>query len=147
MSHWVWEPSLSIGIETIDNQHRRIVDYLNELDDATVSRDRDKVAEVLAGLSDYTETHFSFEEKLLEKSGYPLSDSHRKVHETFTGHINNYQARHDSGEEVARQLMSELRIWLTNHIKKDDADYAPYARKILNVDKSWTDKVIGKLFS
>lgn len=147
MSYWSWSPSLSIGIEQIDDQHRRIVDYLNDLDDANVSKDSDKVSHVLMGLIDYTKTHFTFEESLMEKSGYPLSDSHKKVHETFVSHINNYRARHDKGEDIARQLMSELRIWLTNHIKKDDADYAPYAKKLLNKDKSWTDRMLGKLFT
>ncbi len=146
MSYWSWSPSLSIGIDVIDNQHKRIVEYLNELDDANVTRDRDKVSHVLMGLMDYTKTHFTFEESLLEKSGYPLSDSHRKVHETFVSHMNNYKARHDRGEDITRQLMSELRIWLTNHIKKDDADYAPYADKILNANKSWSTRMISKLF-
>lgn len=147
MSYWSWSPSLSIGIEPIDNQHRRIVDYLNELDDASLSQDREKISQVLLGLLDYTKTHFLYEEKLLEKSGYPLSDTHKKVHQTFVSHMNRYQAQHDKGEDITRPLMSELRIWLTNHIKKDDADYAPYAKKILNVNKNWKDKVKAKFFS
>ncbi len=147
MSYWSWDPSLSIGIEEIDNQHQRIVNYLNELDEANTLRDREKVSHVLMGLLDYTRTHFSFEEQLLEKSGYPLSSSHRQVHETFVSHMNNFRIRHEKGEDITRQLMSELRIWLTNHIKKDDADYAPYAKKILNVEKSWTKKMLDKLFS
>lgn len=144
MSYWSWSPSLSIGIDVIDNQHRRIVDYLNELDAANVSRDRDKVSKVIEGLIDYTKTHFIFEENLLEKSGYPLTDSHKKVHKTFVSHMNIYQTKHNKGEDITRQLMSELRIWLTNHIKRDDADYAPYANKILNKDKNWLSKMLGK---
>jgi len=146
MSYWSWDPSLSIGIDVIDNQHRRIVEYLNELDAANVTRDRNKVSHVLTGLIDYTKTHFTFEESLLEKSGYPLSDSHRRVHETFVSHINTYRERHDRGEDITRQLMSELRIWLTNHIKKDDADYAPYANKLLNKNKSWSVRLRERLF-
>lgn len=144
MSYWSWTPSLSIGIDVIDNQHRRIVDYINELDTATKERNRDKVAEVLMGLTDYTITHFAFEESLLDKSGYPLSESHKRVHAAFISHMKKYVERHDGGEDVSRQLMSELQIWLTNHIKHDDTDYAPYAKKALN--KSWVDKALGKFF-
>jgi len=146
MSYWSWSPSLSIGIDEIDNQHRRIVDYLNDLDVAHHSGDRDKVSQVLLGLMDYTKTHFNFEESLLEKSGYPLTDSHKKVHETFVLHMNDYHTKHNNGEDITRQLMSELRIWLTNHIKKDDADYAPYANKILNKDKNWSARLRDRLF-
>ncbi|VAX09618.1 hypothetical protein MNBD_GAMMA25-2338 [hydrothermal vent metagenome] len=147
MSYCTWDSSLSIGIEEIDKQHHRIVDYINELDDANVSKDRDKVSKVLVGLTDYTKTHFIYEENLLRKSGYPLSDSHQKVHNTFIAHMDKFRLRHEQGEDVARPLMAELRIWLTNHIKKDDADYAPYAKKIQNIDKSWSDRMVSKLFS
>ena len=34
MAHIIWSNDLSVGIEIIDSQHKRIVDYLNELDDA-----------------------------------------------------------------------------------------------------------------
>ena len=143
--YWTWEPSLSVGIEAIDEQHRRIVDYLNELHVAHVAKDHDRVTQFLKGLTDYTVSHFEFEESLMQKAGYPLSDSHKRVHESFTAHIGEYKERHENGEDVARRLMSELRIWLTNHIKKDDTDYAPYVRKVQH--RGWLGKRLRRLFA
>ena len=146
MSYWSWEPSLSVNIDVIDGQHKRIVDYINELDTACLEKDREKVSEVLSGLVDYTITHFTFEEDLMAKSGYPLSDSHKKVHEAFIAHINNYVKQHEAGVDVTRKLMSELQVWLTSHIKNDDKDYSPYVKKSLNKNQSWIGRTLGKLF-
>ncbi len=146
MSYWSWDSSLSIGVDVIDEQHRRIVDYINELDVAFRKKDREKISEVLTGLTDYTITHFMFEEDLMVKSGYPLSDSHMKVHESFTARINEYVEQHENGKNITRKLMAELRIWLTQHINRDDKDYAPFARKKLNKNKGWIRRAVSKLF-
>ncbi len=42
MAYWVWEPAFSVGIAVIDNQHKRIIDYINELNNALVYRDSEK---------------------------------------------------------------------------------------------------------
>ena len=146
MSYWSWDPSLSVGIDVIDGQHKRIVGYINELDEAHRENDREKVSKVLGGLLDYTLTHFTFEEDLMERSGYPLSDSHKKVHQSFVAHINKFVEQHESGKDITRKLMSELQIWLTNHIKNDDNDYSPIVKKMLNKNNGWIRKTIGRLF-
>lgn len=146
MSYWSWDSSLSIGIDVIDKQHRRIVDYLNELDVAHHEKNREVVSEVLIGLVDYTETHFAFEEGLMENLGYPLSDSHKKVHASFAAHINKLVAQHEEGREVTRIVMSELQIWLTRHIKLDDKDYALFAKKNRWNNKSWLHAIVGRFF-
>ena len=145
MSYWEWNPALNLDIDVIDNQHRRIVDYINLLDVAIINKDRQKMGEVIMELMNYTITHFAFEESLMEKAGYPISEAHKLVHEAFTTHIKNYQKRFEAGEDVSRQLMSELQIWLTNHIKRDDLDYTPYVRKVLK--KSWLNGLLQKYFN
>ncbi len=146
MSYWTWDSSLSVGINIIDEQHQRIVSYLNELDIAYLEGDNDKVTHILMGLVDYTISHFAFEENLMAQSGYPLSDPHKMVHKVFVAHINNYKKQHESGRDITKKLMSELQIWLTNHIKKEDRDYVPYVNKFLNKKKGWINKTIGLFF-
>lgn len=142
MTYWTWDSSLSVGIDIIDKQHQRIVDYINDLYAAQQSGDRDKVSSVLAGLIDYTTTHFVFEEDLMKRSGYPLFDLHKKVHDDFVTRVNRYVEDHKRGRDVTRKLMSELQIWLTNHIKKEDKDYSPYGKKVLQ--GSWLNKALNQ---
>lgn len=91
--------------------------------DASHTDDHGKVGEVLEGLINYTVSHFAFEEELLEQHSYPLIKSHKTVHQNFIKRIGAYRDKHQQGVNVAKQLSGELQIWLTNHIKNEDADY------------------------
>ncbi|MCB1784816.1 MAG: bacteriohemerythrin [Chromatiaceae bacterium] len=146
MTYWTWDPSLSVGVDVIDGQHRRIVDYINELDLARKDDDRARIGEILSNLVDYTRTHFAFEEDLMARSGYPLSESHKQVHRSYVAHIDKFVEQHRAGKDVTRRLMSELQIWLTNHIRNADTDYAPYAQKSLNRNKGWIGNALSRLF-
>lgn len=123
MTFMVWDPSLDTGIEVIDEQHKGIVKFINELHDAATTGDRDKVGEVLNGLINYTVSHFAFEEDMLEQHNYHLINAHKKVHEAFINRVNKYKEDHEKGKNIALALSGELQIWLSNHIKNEDADY------------------------
>lgn len=144
MIYWQWDESLAVGIDVIDAQHRRIVDYINELYVAKQTQDQETIAHVLAGLLDYTRTHFVFEEAVMEQSGYPLTNAHKKVHDAFVRTIGQYVQQHASGKDVTAKLLSELQIWLTNHIRKDDQDYAPCVTRMTR--KSWIQKALRRFF-
>lgn len=148
MSYFSWEPGMDIGIDIIDRQHRRIVDYINMLYDALSRRETDKVEEVLNQLVDYTVTHFAFEESLLEQANYPYLEAHKNVHRAFTDRIHSYKMRLKSGEDIGKLLLSDLRIWLTNHIKQEDRDYASRVQGHMKADshQGWLSKALGRFF-
>ncbi|CAD5377413.1 Bacteriohemerythrin [Pseudomonas sp. OF001] len=102
----------------------RIVEYINDLHQAIDRQSRAEVGEVLEQLVEYTMSHFAFEEDLQEQAGYPFHHAHKKVHELFCRKIEDFQYRFELGEDVSRHLLTTLRAWLINHIKRDDADYA-----------------------
>ncbi len=73
----LWGPAYELGILVIDQQHKRIVDYINELDRLVGQPGAQLgVVRVLYDLVDYTESHFSFEEALMERAGYDELDDH-----------------------------------------------------------------------
>lgn len=118
-----WDNSLETGIKVIDDQHMRIIAYINELEEAKRNHDQEIVAEVLQDCIDYTQSHFTFEESLQEEAGYEFSKPHKKVHEQFTRRIRGYAERFESGDDITDELHSLLSRWILNHIKHDDADY------------------------
>ncbi len=146
MAYLHWSNDLNTGIEVIDKQHQRIVDYLNELDNANEGGNQETVNYVLNQLVDYTLTHFAFEEELQERAGYPFIKAHKRVHEIFTKRVAEFQKRSAAGENVAPELLSMLKIWLVNHIKGDDADYAESVKQMLGVEGT-ADKTGGWLGS
>ena len=118
-----WSVDLDTGIEVIDHQHRQIVDYINQLEAANVTKDMAKIKEIVDACVDYTLSHFAFEESLQEEAGYKYCKPHKKVHELFTRKVAEYQQRVDMGDDVVDELHGMLSRWLVNHIKRDDADY------------------------
>jgi len=133
MAYLTWDSELDTKIPVIDNQHRRIVEYINELHDAINKGSRDEVGEVVDQLVDYTLSHFAFEEDLMEQAGYPFISAHKKVHKLFTKKVADFQQRFELGEDIARQLLTTLRTWLINHIKRDDNDYAEIVRYAMDL--------------
>ncbi len=132
MAHLTWSNDLDTGITVIDNQHKRIVEYINQLNHAIESSDRDEIAEVLEELVDYTLSHFAFEEELMQKAEYPFTNAHRKVHKLFVKRVADFQQRFELGEDIGRQLHTVLKTWLLNHIRHDDADYADVVKRDMN---------------
>ncbi len=143
MTFFKWDPDLDTGITVIDTQHQRIIEYINALDTAVKEKDSSIVAEVVEQLIDYTVTHFTFEEVLMAQYDYPYLEAHRKVHEAFAVRVLNYQKRMQAGEDVSRRLLSDLRIWLTNHIKRDDKDYVSVC---MQVDAGWLTRTLNRFF-
>ncbi|WP_078485911.1 bacteriohemerythrin [Solemya velesiana gill symbiont] len=81
------------------------------------------VVDVMEQLTDYTIGHFAFEESLMEQCGYEQISQHKIIHETFTRKIKKYQQDLDAGEDIAERLLDELKVWLVEHIQKEDFAY------------------------
>lgn len=118
-----WVPALNIGIEEIDRQHRRIADYINRLYALRETPDRKLLGVVIAETVDYTLSHFTFEEAMIEEAGYMFSGPHKRVHELFIRRVTEIQQRFEAGEDVANELHGMLSRWLFNHIRNEDRGY------------------------
>jgi len=147
-----WTPDMNTGIEVIDNQHKRIVDYINQLGQAIHQRNRATVGTVLDELVDYTISHFAFEESLQEEVGYQFAKPHKAVHDVFIKRVAKYQEKHSAGADVAHQLHSMLSTWLVHHIKRDDMAYVSEVRaKVTTVvqnktEGNWLSRSLGRFF-
>ena len=116
-------PEYNTGIDVIDDQHKRILDYINEIDDVSVKTDRARIRQILDNIIDYTQSHFTFEESLQEEAGYKYRVPHKRVHDLFIKKIENYRDRFEEGHSIESELNDVLAKWLINHIQHDDADY------------------------
>ena len=130
----VWSTELDTGIPVIDQQHRRIVDFINDLEAAQVLGDKAQIKQVVDDCVDYTLSHFAFEESMQEEAGYPYCKPHKKVHELFTRKVSEYQERLALGDNIGEELHGMLARWLVNHIKRDDADYVSSVKAKMATD-------------
>lgn len=148
----VWTPNYEIGIEVIDNQHRRIVEYINEVYAVREKHEPgDRLAEVLFDLVDYTMSHFAFEEALMDEAGYLDIALHRLTHDTFTRQIQTFKKRFEGGEDIAEDLANMLRRWLLEHIVTDDVGYCEVVKRQIvhpaHDHHNWAKRAIDKFFA
>jgi hemerythrin-like metal-binding protein len=122
MALMAWGPMLQLGFGDIDEQHKRLVELVNELDDAMrAGRGRDIVGKVLGELVRYTVYHFAFEEKLMDQYGVGAAAAHKAEHKKLVEDVSAFKKKFDSGSAaVTTELMTFLRNWLSNHILKTD---------------------------
>ena len=150
MAYLTWTWDLELGIPVIDTQHKRITEFINELDNACQTGNIDETNHVMEGLLNYTITHFEFEESLQEKAGYPFLKAHRRIHEIFMKKIAELRARANSGENVAPELLNLLNGWLVSHIKGEDRDYVESVKKITESNdkeiSGWLNSAKKKIF-
>lgn len=124
-----WSSEYEIGIEVIDRQHQRIVEYINQLVRAQQQGEIQQVAETLDALVDYTHSHFVFEEALMEEAAYEFFGTHQMTHDRFIAKLNAFHTRYQQQENVAEELAEMLLHWLLNHIRHDDTSYAPVVKQ------------------
>ena len=125
-----WSADFSVGIGSIDEEHKKLAGYVNELNDAMAQRKgKDVLEKILGGLVDYTKTHFAREEQLFKAHGYPESMSHKAKHDELTKKVMAFQKDlHDGKAVMSVEIMAFLKDWLLNHIKVTDMKYGPFLK-------------------
>jgi hemerythrin len=124
-----WSPDFSVGVESIDTDHKVLISLLNQLSDAIHKADSSEtVRAVLDALLAYTDYHFKREEQLMDSAGYPDRDAHKRTHATLRAQVADIRDRYVRNPESihAREVLAFLRNWLTSHIMGRDKLYEPY---------------------
>lgn len=120
-----WDNSLSVGITSIDEQHKQLVSVVNSLHDAMkAGRSKEALGDILRTLIDYTKKHFATEERYFDLYRYENSESHKAEHKKLTEQVLEFQNKFNSGSiSLSVELMNFLSDWLKNHIKGVDKQY------------------------
>jgi len=128
MSFMPWSEQFVLGIESIDRQHRWLVDATNRLHDEVQSPSpcHATIGEILDGLMDYTMNHFIVEEELFTRLGYPHSVAHKAEHDGFTQRAMQLLTGFENGEAVGLDALAFLKDWLAHHILCVDRAYVPF---------------------
>lgn len=118
-----WGPEFCVGVREIDEQHRRIVELINELHDAMLAGKAESMLErVFAETISYATTHLAWEEELMRRHAYPDLPAQELDHARFKERVRSLQARFAAGEErLSLTAVMFLVDWLAEHIQGLDA--------------------------
>jgi len=117
------DKKLSVGIKRIDDQHKVLVGYINELHDLITSNASESVtSELFEKLYKYTQYHFHDEEKYFSRLYKDDLTLHNLQHKHFIEELTHIQQR--IGEQkISEDLLFFLTDWLVNHIVAEDLKY------------------------
>ena len=123
-----WKDSYSVGIDSIDQQHKKLLNLINQLQTAVdYSTGEQFEREALDELVDYTKTHFIYEEGLMEDNDYPDFVAHKAQHEKMFKKVGEVLAEYEQDHDTAMSNAAEyLKDWLINHINGTDKEYSSY---------------------
>nr|WP_318686143.1 hemerythrin family protein [uncultured Acetatifactor sp.] len=118
------KPEYYIGIEMIDEEHKQIFAYADEvyelLHDEFTPDKYDNIAYVLQKLKDYTKKHFADEEEYMRSINYKRLFTQITQHRAFIEKLEEFEMEHlaDDGsqDEQIMKILDFLTDWLINHI-------------------------------
>lgn len=121
----------SVGVADLDDQHKKIMDYINQIH-AAVKTDSslDEIKNILGNLAKFTVDHFASEEKYFDQFNYPDSTKHKAIHEKLLAQVSDVVSRINAGEDVNLiEILIFLKKWLQHHILIEDKQYGPFLNK------------------
>jgi hemerythrin len=129
MAFFEWNESLNVGVDSINEQHKKLVAMVNDLHDAMQKGQAASVlGKTLDGLVNYTKTHFAYEEKLFADTGYADAAAHKLEHDKLTATVVSVQQKYNggAGDSLSGSVMDFLKSWLVEHIQGTDRKYGPH---------------------
>jgi hemerythrin len=120
-----WDEKYSVKVPEIDAQHKRLFDLINAFYEAIMDKQADDgMKKIIHGLIQYTEFHFQFEERLMERYRYTGLDAQRAAHKAFVQKVSGFHARFGEGKLLLTvEVTNFLKNWLVEHILASDMKY------------------------
>ena len=118
-----WKPEFSIGIASIDDEHREMIDLIN-LIYTELASDADvvQIDECLGDIFSAISMHFALEERMMRACGYEGYAAHKDDHEELLEQIRDLMDDFiDDAEIGAERLGRRLNDWFADHFSSFDA--------------------------
>lgn len=133
MKALTWDDTLSVEIDEIDEDHRRLVDLFNVLNQAIADGDRDDIIEaILDELIALTAWHFKHEERLMIKYRFDGYTAHKDEHADLVSSALELQEKFvTQGKKLLQEDIDYLEVWLTRHIFTTDMQLGTYLNAVM----------------
>lgn len=130
-----WNANFETGIPAIDDQHKKLVDLLNDLTDTLVSGDNVELERVFDELAGYAAWHFESEEEVWAPCFGDDDDwlaRHHETHASFLPTVIELKQQYADKplRETLEHIVKFLIRWLAHHIIDSDKRMAMVVRNV-----------------
>jgi len=129
----VWGDVLSVAVDEIDEDHRKLLNIFNVLNHSVAEGESsDYLAAVLEELVNCAVWHFSHEERLMLKYGYEGIEEHKVEHKELINSAKKLQREIlQADKPVAEEDVVFLERWLAEHILTTDMRLGSYLSQVM----------------
>jgi len=123
-----WNSNFSVNVEEIDQQHKKLIAIINELNEAMKQgKGKEVLGKIVDHMTSYTVTHFKTEEDYFARFSYPDAGNHKKEHASFVTKASELRKDFGNGKiTLSIDVMEFLSKWLKDHIMGTDKKYAKF---------------------
>jgi len=129
-----WTDRLACGVKIIDDQHKGLVNLLNEMFNhvtGNYEQEHDYFNRVIQEVVNYVKTHFANEEKIMLATKFAGYAEHKKQHEAFVLAVVENIKDYNAGKRLTLSTFTRfLKEWILSHIAMVDKQYFEYFKKI-----------------
>jgi hemerythrin len=119
-----WSEKFATGVESVDLQHKELINQLNRLHDAITSgMGKEVVQRILDFATRYAEQHFAHEESCMDRYRCPMASENRAQHVLFVKRMQTLREQMETHEPRSEEILAlyrEIHAWIQNHILKVD---------------------------
>jgi hemerythrin len=122
MAAITWNESMSVKINSIDNQHQKLFEIINDFyDNISKHSTNELILKLVDGMKTYAIMHFSTEENYMRQYNYPKYEQHKKEHTDFIEKINVLEEKLRSRKLIVSiEITNFLKDWIKKHIQNTD---------------------------
>ena len=133
MSDLIWDATLSVEVDEIDEDHRRLVDLFNLLNHAVEEGEApDYIEALLEELINCTVWHFSHEERLMLKHRFQGYADHKAEHQALLEAAKELRGKfRRQDRQISKQDIKAIETWLTGHVLGIDKDLGAFLAQVM----------------
>ena len=123
-----WTNKASINVEELDKQHEKLVELVNHVYDLdkTIGKG-DVLDKAFDDLIEYTNSHFTREEELMDHYRHPEHLTHKKNHQELLQKLIEIRDMYYKGnKDIITGLALIFNSWLMDHLYSDDKKLGEY---------------------
>lgn len=122
-----WDEKYSLGIESIDEQHKHLFHIVEKIYSLQESKDvKNNIKAILHELHDYIKVHFHDEEKFMASIHYPDLAHHHELHQHLSKAVSLILTDPSRLDVIQTKMRIIAKQALIDHILQEDVKFQLY---------------------